>query len=160
MRGMTKAKRSARGFSLIEVLIALLLLSIGLIAMAAMQTRSIQMNHSAYLASQATYLAYDMADRMRANRQAALAGQYSADFGCQMPAGNSVAAADIRDWLRAICGPEAGTPGLLPQQGGATGGRIVRRADGMIEIEVAWFDGRASGEGGEQVRSLSIEVQI
>lgn len=55
------------GFSMIEVLVTLLVLSIGLLGLAAMQTKSIKNTHSAYLRSQATYLAYDMLDRMRAN---------------------------------------------------------------------------------------------
>ncbi len=59
--------RSA-GFTLIEVLIAVLVLSIGLLGLAALQTSGLGMNHSAYLRSQATILAADMADRMRANR--------------------------------------------------------------------------------------------
>lgn len=55
------------GFSMIEVLVTLLVLSIGLLGLAAMQANSMQSTHSAYLRSQATYLAYDMLDRMRAN---------------------------------------------------------------------------------------------
>ena len=57
----------SHGFSMIEVLVTLLVLSIGLLGLAAMQVRSIKNTHSAYLRSQATYLAYDMLDRMRAN---------------------------------------------------------------------------------------------
>ncbi len=55
------------GFSMIEVLVTLLVLSIGLLGLAAMQASSMQNTHSAYLRSQATYLAYDMLDRMRSN---------------------------------------------------------------------------------------------
>ncbi len=57
----------SHGFSMIEVLVTLLVLSIGLLGLAAMQAKSVKNTHSAYLRSQATYLAYDMLDRMRAN---------------------------------------------------------------------------------------------
>lgn len=56
------------GFTLIEVLIAMLVLAIGLLGLAALQATGLKNNLSAYTRSQATQLAYDMSDRMRANR--------------------------------------------------------------------------------------------
>lgn len=55
------------GFTLLEVLIALLIFSFGLLGMAGLLAVSVQTNHSAYLRTQATFLAQGMADRMRAN---------------------------------------------------------------------------------------------
>ena len=55
------------GFTLIEVLIAMLVLAIGLLGMAGLQATSLRNNQSAYNRSQATQLAYDISDRMRAN---------------------------------------------------------------------------------------------
>ena len=56
-----------KGFTLMEVLIALAVLSIGLLGMAGMQLFSMKSSHSAYLQSQASYFAYDLIDKMRAN---------------------------------------------------------------------------------------------
>jgi type IV pilus assembly protein PilV len=56
-----------KGFTLIEVLIATVILAGGLLGLAALQTTGLKNNLSAYQRSQATQLAYDMADRMRAN---------------------------------------------------------------------------------------------
>jgi len=56
-----------KGFSLVEVLVALLVLSIGLLGLAALQTTSLKYNTDSYLRTQATYFAYDILDRMRAN---------------------------------------------------------------------------------------------
>lgn len=53
------------GFSLIEVLVTVLILGTSLLAIAAMQTRSLDYNHSAYLRSQANVIAYDVLDRVR-----------------------------------------------------------------------------------------------
>jgi type IV pilus assembly protein PilV len=55
------------GFTLIEVLIATLVLAVGLLGLAGLQATSLRNNLSAYNRSQATQLAYDLADRMRAN---------------------------------------------------------------------------------------------
>lgn len=55
------------GFTLIEVLIAMLILALGLLGMAGLQMTGLRNNLSSYQRSQATLLSYDMADRMRAN---------------------------------------------------------------------------------------------
>ncbi len=55
------------GVGLIEVLITVLILSTALMALAALQTRSLQYNSSAYLRSQANIIAYDILEQMRAS---------------------------------------------------------------------------------------------
>jgi type IV pilus assembly protein PilV len=59
--------RSQRGVSLIEVLMAVLIFCIGLIGLAGLLVMATKSNHSAYLRTQVTFLAGNMADRMRAN---------------------------------------------------------------------------------------------
>ena len=56
-----------RGFTLLEVLIALLVLSIGLLGLAALQTVGLRSNQMASMRTQAIQTAYDISDRMRAN---------------------------------------------------------------------------------------------
>jgi len=63
-------RRTSAGFTLIEVLIALLVLSIGLLGLAFLQGQGVKFNTDAYNRSQATLLAYDIMERMRANRDA------------------------------------------------------------------------------------------
>ena len=55
------------GFTLVEVLVSMLILALGLLGLAGLQSSGLRNNVSAYNRSQATILAYDMADRMRAN---------------------------------------------------------------------------------------------
>ena len=55
------------GFTLIEVLISMVILAIGLLGLAAMQTISLRDNQDAHYYQQATLLAYEMQDRIRAN---------------------------------------------------------------------------------------------
>lgn len=64
------SKPAATGFTIIEMLVALLILSIGLLGVAALQTTGQRFNHAAYLRTQATFLAYDIMDRIRANSAA------------------------------------------------------------------------------------------
>lgn len=64
------------GFSLLEVLIALLVLSIGLLGLAALQTTSLRSNEMANMRTTATQLAYDISDRMRANPEGVADNQY------------------------------------------------------------------------------------
>ena len=68
-----------RGFTLIEVLIALLVLSIGLLGLAALQTNGLRSNQMASMRTTATQLAYDISDRMRANRVGLDARHYVID---------------------------------------------------------------------------------
>ncbi|NIR58097.1 MAG: type IV pilus modification protein PilV [Gammaproteobacteria bacterium] len=55
-----------RGFSLIEVLVAVLVLAVGLLGLAGLQMAGLKQNYEAYLRTQAVNAAYDIADRMRA----------------------------------------------------------------------------------------------
>lgn len=89
--------RVTRGFALMEILVALLVLSIGLLGLAGLQTVGLRSTHSSYARSQATLLAYDMADRIRANSIGATAGEYLIAHGDDAPA----AAEDL--CVAAIC---------------------------------------------------------
>jgi len=61
----TRCRQS--GFTLLEVLITLIVLSVGLLGLAGLQTMSLRNNHDAYLRSQVISQIYDIVDRMRAN---------------------------------------------------------------------------------------------
>ena len=70
-------KSNQRGFTLLEVLVALAVLMIGLVAIAALQTTALSYNNAAYLRSQAIIQAHDMADRIYANPDGVAAGAYN-----------------------------------------------------------------------------------
>ena len=117
-----------RGFSLVEVMVALLVLSIGLLGLAALQTTGLKLNHQSYGRTQATLQAYDIIDRIRANKNGntivnstydnvALGAQPSST-NCVTSSGptycddNNMALYDIRSWNIA-------NSTLLPQGQGA-----------------------------------------
>lgn len=58
-------KKYSTGFTLVEVLVAIIVLSIGLLGVMSMQVIGMKNNHSAYLRTQATLLAYDYSDILR-----------------------------------------------------------------------------------------------
>jgi len=74
--------RSSSGFTLIEVLVSLLVISIGLLGVAKLVLAAVKANDSAYFRGQATNLAYAILDDMRANRTYALSAPgYQVGFG-------------------------------------------------------------------------------
>lgn len=64
---MLKQMQKQQGLSLIESMVALLVISVGLLGIAALQVTSMKQNNSALHHSQAVWIGYNMADRIRAN---------------------------------------------------------------------------------------------
>lgn len=62
-----RAHPQQSGFSMLEVLIAVLVFSLGMLGLAGLLIFALQSNHVAYLRTQATFLAHNMAARMSAN---------------------------------------------------------------------------------------------
>lgn len=124
--------RRQRGVTMMEVLIAVLVLAIGLLGMAALQSASLRYNHSAYMRTVSNNLAYDMADRMRANRDAALNGDYDIAYADADPTGATVPEQDVAGW-RAEVGQ------ALPS---GTSRIEVDAATGEATIGVRWDDTR------------------
>lgn len=89
-----------RGTGLIEVMVTVLLLSTSLLGLAALQNRSLQYNHSAYLRSQANILAYDLLDRIRINR--ANMDNYELETSDDKPTGTALYQKDLREWRQSI----------------------------------------------------------
>lgn len=123
-RGRRESTRGG-GFTLIEVLIALVVMSVGLLGLASLQTNTLAFNRDAYLRSQATALAYDIIDRMRANRDAAVnGGAYDVPaMANPAPVCNAavpttpVATADIAGWRRALACALPGGNGSIDTNG-------------------------------------------
>lgn len=88
-----------RGTSLLEVLIALVVTSIGLLGLAGLQIHSLKYSQGAALRAQANVLAYDILERMRASTAAAGAGAYDIALDAGPPTdGVTVSALDLQQW--------------------------------------------------------------
>ena len=90
----TRSLRFTAGFSLIEVLIALIIMSVGMLGIASLYVQSMQAGRTSLFRHNAVTLAGDVADRIRANRTAGAtyANPTGADNGCI--AGGSDCSAD------------------------------------------------------------------
>ena len=93
-------KNSQCGATLIEIAITVLILSTSLLALATLQTRSLQFNQAANMRSQANIHAYDIADRIRANRgrDGVNIVSYSTSDYEGSPSGNAMASDDVAKW--------------------------------------------------------------
>jgi type IV pilus assembly protein PilV len=127
------------GFTLIEVLIAMLVLAIGLLGLAGLQVTSLRNNQSAYNRGQATQLSYDLADRMRANiagiatYTAILPGAAMAKANCLTTTGcipADMAENDLFEWNRAVTS-------TLP-----SGVGTITLAGNVFTISITWDDNR------------------
>jgi type IV pilus assembly protein PilV len=143
---------SQRGVSLIEVLVAVVILTIGLLGLAGLQASGMRVGHSSFYRTQANQLAFDVADRMRANPSDARAGNYARPLSATIPAGNSAAERDLADWMRRVR--------ALPNgQGGITFN------DAIATIVVQWDDQRGAVNDAktrltDSAQQVRLEAQI
>jgi type IV pilus assembly protein PilV len=96
--------RHSKGFSLVEVLIALIVMSVGMLGIAGLYVQSMQAGRTSMLRHHAVTLAGDIADRIRANPKAgaAYAEAQGADYACSTTgavcSAAEMAAHDIFQW--------------------------------------------------------------
>lgn len=141
-----------RGFSMIEVLVAFLLLSFGILGLSGLQMNALKNNQSALQRSQASMLAYYLMDAMRANREAALNGDYnlgSIDASgddhetiCSAPSGTALANNDHARWFDAVK--------LALGDADTTCAAIACDGDGNCGVVIEWEDTRTSITSQEQ----------
>ena len=103
-----------RGLGMIESLIALVIISIGLLGIAALQLNSMQQSASAHWHSQAVWISYEITDRISANsdssipatfrRYAGIDTQQDYEMDCQVNSctSNDMVTADAADWARLV----------------------------------------------------------
>ncbi|WP_421189490.1 type IV pilus modification protein PilV [Aeromonas enteropelogenes] len=108
-----------QGLSLLEIMISVLVLSIGILGMATLQLQALKSNQSALTRTEATQYAYMINDMMRANRSAALNGQYNIDLG-ETASGSSMAVQDLLHWKRVLSELPGGDGAVAVSAGRAT----------------------------------------
>jgi len=113
----------------------MLVLSVGLLGLAALQAVSLKTNQSAYQRSQATLLAYDMMDRLRANRVKAMGEAYNRAMDAADMTGTAIEAVDVNDWINNY------VETLLP----AGDGSINCTTTGLCTVIVEWDESRVGG---------------
>jgi type IV pilus assembly protein PilV len=118
--GLRPMAASQTGVGLIEVLVAVLVLSIGFLGIAALQARSLSTNNSAMARSLATMASYSIFDGMRADLTNAVGGSYNgtvtANTCSAISAATPLATAQLKQWCSndlAPLGVSASTTGTI-----------------------------------------------
>jgi len=155
----SRLRRPQTGVGLVEVMVSLLVLSIGFLVSANMQLQGMRSNQESYYQSKALMLANDMMDRMRNNRDGVVAGEYNAmktsadlvrpacvNTGCDAA---GLAQLDRYEWsaaLHNLRGADSFVPALPPDaEGNAAVGEITDTgAGGVFLIALTWT--RQDGE--------------
>lgn len=136
MRSVPKRlpRQSMRGASLIEVLVAVLILAIGLLGVAALQAAALRNGQSALESTQAVVQSYAMLDAMRANQTAARANNYNKGKTCTVPtAALTLVDSDWTNWVQ----------GLKDSMGGSACGAVACAAN-VCTVTITWDDSRAT----------------
>lgn len=149
MRRDTRIVKNQRGVGLIEVLIAVLVLSFGMLGMAGLQMWSLKYNQSAMERGMAVVETHTIADAMRADRAAALRDEFDIAIDASPPSGSTFALMSLRTWrqsLRVALGPTA------------TG--AVECNGARCEIRVRWNDTRANNVERDADGNLPETLQV
>lgn len=140
------------GVSLLEVLLSIVILSIGMLGIANLQLSASRFNHSAGLRSIAAQQAYNMMDRIRANKSGANAGAYNNLSGlprapsCSTCTGSQIAIKDISEW-----NTENAT--LLPQGQGS-----VLANGNVFTVTIHWDNNRTGATGLNCSTNLDVDL--
>ena len=148
--------RAQSGVGLIEVMVAVLLLSIAFLGIAALQAMSMSTNNSAMARSMATIASYSILDGMRADKASALAGSYNtsspiAGSTCSSIDTSTLVGSQTAQWctqLSSYLGKSASTTG-----------NISCLATGDCTITITFDDSRA-GVGGTSTQTVITRAML
>lgn len=140
---MSMNRSAQSGFTLLEVLVAIIVLSLGLLGLAGLQAATLRNNQIAYYRGIAVQQSYDMADRIRANQVGAKDGAYDGLDG-SIPANP--------DCVSKVCTPaqlavadhsiwNSNNANMLP--GGV--GTVAANGDGTFSITLSWNENTNAG---------------
>lgn len=160
--------RRSAGYSLLEVLVAALVLSIGLLGTAGIFVATLKDTRAGLNRSKAIALAWDMAERIRANRTAGSAykatvtdagtpADCAATHSLAAPATctpEELAAHDIWEWKQKISDVEQGLP-----QGAGSITRETTTAPPRYTIQVSWIESHDSN-GNPVSDSVQLVTQL
>ncbi|WP_280518008.1 type IV pilus modification protein PilV [Pseudomonas palleroniana] len=130
------------GMTLIEVLVAVLILAVGLLGASAIQLNALKYTESARMTSQASFIAYDMLDRIRSNPGIDYSWSRAGPSMANVPT-TSVRDLDLHDF-------EANILGFA----GADAKGAVSTSGPEVTITISWQAGR--GAGGPEARETFV----
>jgi type IV pilus assembly protein PilV len=152
------AATAQAGVGMIEILVAVLVLSIGCLGIAALQARALSTNNSSLARSMATVASYSILDAMRADLVNAVGNSYNTTVKANAcpAAGASLASAQINQWcgqLGANLGATANTIGTIA----CTAAAGTTTTNCTITIQ---FDDSRAGDGGSTTQSVITQALL
>lgn len=146
--------RRPKGFTMIELLVALFVVAVGILGLAGMRTASMQSVYGSYGRTQAIGLAYGVVDRMRANRDSALSGNYDIALSDAKPSCGTVATCDLNSWLTSL---ETRLP--------AGDGSVAVDSSGVATIQTQWNPSRLEdslreGQSGSTTITFTVRTRL
>ena len=149
LRRASAPPATQKGVGLLEVLIAIVIIAIGLLGLAGLQTVSLQLNQGALVRSQASNLAYDITERIRANWSDAAAYNIDVDHEPESSP-ETIAARDIKEWRDALAA-------TLPDGKGS-----VEVVGNRVTVIIQWLDANDEDAGFERdtVRSFEFRTDL
>ncbi len=150
-----------KGFTMIEVLVTLVILSIGIMGLIGMQLVSAKNVNNSQMRTVATFFAYDIIDRMRANPAGVAAGNYNSISGSETSTSNcpssctpsAMATTDAAQWNANIKRTFA-AGGL-----GTDANGTVTRNGNIHTVTLTWKE-QNKGTTGEGVESKTLSMQV
>lgn len=150
-------RRQQGGFSLLEVLIAMVVLAFGLLGFALLQTMNVRYVQSSNYRTQATNLAYDLTEQMRSNRYQAAwystatfsAGSKSATGVCSRPVTAVTIAQNVAAWQCKVVK-------ALGDNAAAT----VTVNNGVATVAITWADERWNAKNPDTPTTFALETQL
>lgn len=171
---MPITRHTQSGFSLIEVLIAVVVISVGFLATARMQIESLRGSQGAYFHSQANFMVREMTDRIRANPDGVSNGHYNnmvtsagaanntpSCFNAETLCSNQqIAQADLAAWSKHLHPGGQGANNFVPLLPSgdsikAKGSVNLDGATGVFTVSVTW---NQSVLGKDEEQEMSVQV--
>lgn len=141
-----------RGLGLIEVLVAVLILSIGLLGVGLVQLRTLSGNNSSMARSMAVVASYSILESMRADRANALAAAYNDTVTAgDCPDAGTLAETQLHNWCLELAASLGDNE--------ATSGTVNCNAGGACTISIQFDDSRI-GAGGNAAQRVVTQAQL
>ena len=139
-------RQSQSGVTLIEVTIAVFISAIGVLGAAALQLNALKYTNSAVYTSQASFIAYDILDRIRASADPDSVDDYELDSTDSPPSGSSLQANDLTDFSTNV----QSLPG---------GAGSIAVTGSTVTVNISWSESKATGEA-DATGTFSITTDV
>lgn len=143
---MQRMHKMQQGVTLIEVMIAVFISAIGVLGAAALQLNALKYTNSAVYTSQASFIAYDILDRIRASADPDNLNAYDLDSTNSPPSGSGLQDTDLIDFSTNVQS--------LPSGLGS-----INVVGSTVSVTISWSEGKA-GLSADETGNFTITTDV